>query len=486
MNPPDTAERLAPLRARGVFTWAAAAAATFCIAYASPFTSLFVVFYVFALLQLARAATWRKAFYPGLAVGFVIGAAQLGFFWTIFGPGAAALWLVFGVWIGFFAVLSRQFLRRFGAGWWTVIVPFLWLGLEYFRSELYFLRFAWCSPGIAFSFTPWLAPYSAAGAYGLAFLMVLLCALALFRFHGCGWKTAGFLVPAMGLILLWGWLASPREPSDGSAKSKLRVAGVQMEFPTEKEILIRLNELLRKRPETELIVLSEYTLQEPPSAAIKEWCRQKRRHLIIGGKDPAPENNFFNTAFVISPEGEIIFRQVKSVPIQFFKDGLPAAAQTLWNSPWGKIGICICYDLSYTRITDNFIRQGAEALIAPTMDVADWGRRQHELHARIAPVRAAEYGVPIFRVASSGISQLVGRDGRVLASSPFPGDGAFISGTLDLRGPGSLPLDRYLALAGVLVTAIVALWLMVAHWRERLALTGRATPTPTTPEPVGT
>ncbi len=485
MNPRGTFKSLSPLQARGVITCAAAAAAAFCIAYATPFLSWFAVFYVFALLQLARAATWRKAFYPGLGAGFVIGAAHLDFFWRIFGPGAAALWLVFAVWIGFFTLLSRQCLRRFGPGWWVVLVPFMWLGLEYFRSELYYLRFSWCSPGMAFGFTPWLTPYPVAGAYGLGFALVLLCALAVFFFQNCWWKTAALLTPALGLALLWGWLDSLRQPAESSAKPKLRVAGVQMEFPTEKEVLIRLNELLRKLPEAELIVLSEYTLQDPPSDAIKRWCRQNRRHLIIGGKEPAPNNNFLNMAYVISPSGEIVFRQGKSVPIQFFKDGLPADAQKVWDSPWGKIGICICYDLSYARVTDSLIRQGAEALIVPTMDVVDWGRRQHELHTRIAPVRAAEYRVPIFRVASSGISQLVARDGRILASAPFPGEGAFISGSLDLRGPGSLPFDRFLALAGVLLTAVMALWLIVAHWRERFVTTRAVAQAATASEPAG-
>src|SRR4029077_6618928 len=116
-------------------------------------------------------------------------------------------------------------------------------------------------------------------------------------------------------------------------------------------------------------------------------------------------------------------RQVKAVPIQFFKDGLPATEQKLWDSPWGKLGICVCYDLSYSRVTDNLIRLGAQALIVPTMDVVDWGEGQHELHARVAPVRAAEYGLPIFRLASSGISQAVDRTGNVLAKAPCPGDG---------------------------------------------------------------
>jgi apolipoprotein N-acyltransferase len=149
------------------------------------------------------------------------------------------------------------------------------------------------------------------------------------------------------------------------------------------------------------------------------------------------------------------------VPIQFIKDGLPASEQKLWNSPWGKIGICVCYDLSYTRVTDRLVKLGAEAIIVPTMDIVDWGQAQHELHARIAPVRATEYGLPIFRVASSGISQLVDRSGRVVAAAPCPGDGAAIAGTLELRGGGRRPLDRRLAPFATAVTASVIVWLSI-------------------------
>ncbi len=221
--------------------------------------------------------------------------------------------------------------------------------------------------------------------------------------------------------------------------------GFRWSSPPRTEVLLRLNDAIRSHPDTELVVLSEYTLDGPVPAAVKEWCRANSRYLIVGGKDPAPGSNFYNTAFVIGPGGDIVFRQVKAVPIQFFKDGLPAPEQKLWDSPWGKIGICVCYDLSYTRVTDRLVKLGAEAIIVPTMDVVDWGQAQHELHARIAPARATEYGLPIFRVASSGISQLVDRTGRVMATAPCPGDGATLAGTLELRGSGTRPLDRWLA-----------------------------------------
>ena len=153
-----------------------------------------------------------------------------------------------------------------------------------------------------------------------------------------------------------------------------------MEFPTENEVLLRLNDLLRSHPDAELVVLSEYTFDGPVPAAVNEWCRKNRRYLVVGGKDPAPGGHFYNTAYVVGPDGNIVFRQVKAVPIQFFKDGLPAPEQKLWNSPWGKIGICVCYDLSYTRVTDRLVKLGAEAMIVPTMDMADWGQAQHEMH----------------------------------------------------------------------------------------------------------
>ena len=200
------------------------------------------------------------------------------------------------------------------------------------------------------------------------------------------------------------------------------------------------------------------------------------RYLIVGGKDPAPGGNFYNTAYVVGPGGDIVFRQVKAVPIQFFKDGLPAPDQKLWDSPWGKIGICVCYDLSYTRVTDRLVKLGAEALIVPTMDVEDWGQAQHELHARIAPVRATEYGLPIFRLASSGISQFVDRAGQVTATAPCPGDGAMLAGTLEMRGAGRRPLDRWLAPFATAVTAWLIVWFSLRRVSRRLGCQPRRQP----------
>jgi apolipoprotein N-acyltransferase len=325
-----------------------------------------------------------------------------------------------------------------------VLVPFLWTGLEYFRSELYYLKFSWLNVGYAFA--DWqIFPFHFFGMYGVGFLIAVFAALFLVRSNAVGILVVLFVITH---------LITPSR-TEGH-KPELHLAGIQMEFPSEREIPAALDTLLTKYTNADILVLCEYTLDGPVPASLKGWCRANHRYLVVGGKDPAANNNYYDTAFVVGPDGDIVFKQSKSVPIQFFKDGLPAPEQKVWDSPWGKIGFCICYDLSYTRVVDRLIREGAQLFIVPTMDVRDWGEHQHELHARVAPVRAAEYGVPIFRVASSGISQAVAGRG-VVATAPFPGEGKTLFAAIDLPPGGSLPVDRILAPLAVCVTAAVLL-----------------------------
>jgi len=444
--------------------WVLLAAAAFHGAYASSKTSWLVLFYLFSLLQLAQADTWRQAFYSGLTVGLLIALGRLGFFWNIFSGGAGALWLIYAFWVGLFVALARLCRRRFPRPWAWLLIPFLWIGLEYFRSELYYLRFSWLNPGYTFAGAPWQTPLPQVGVYGMGFVLISVAGVSALVWRNT--RLASLAVLGLGVAALgfWGFACAAGKPS--TPASTVRIAGVQMEFPSDEDVLSRLDELLRKLPQTELIVLSEYTFDGPIPQAIKSWCSKNKRYLVIGGKDPAPNGSFYDTAFVIGPSGEIVFRQGKAVPIQFFKDGLPAPEQKLWDSPWGKIGLCVCYDLSYTRVTDRLVKLGAQALIVPTMDVIDWGQAQHELHARVAPIRAAEYGLPIFRVASSGISQFVDQSGRVIGSAPCPGEGEIISGTLELRGPGRLPLDRWLGPFAAGLTGVSVLWCSVRKGRK--------------------
>lgn len=434
--------------------------------------------YVICLVQLARLGTTRKSFYVGLTVGLACFAPQLECFWRIFGAFAIALWLVLALWIALFVVLTHLAIVHLGLKRAAFLTPFFWTGLEYFRSGLYYLKFSWLNVGYAFAENS-LIPWTYLGVYGIGFIVAALAACSLvIRRENLRRPTLVELLSIMAIIatviaLLFPMMSGIRR----HVTPNLVVSGVQLEFPDNDQIVAALKAIkvpeqnriqsLRGVTNVDLVVLPEYTLDGEPPAALKDWCRTNQKFLIVGGKNNSPGTNYYDAAFVISTNGEVVFEQVKCVPIQFFKDGLPAREQKVWDSPWGKIGICICYDLSYTRVTDELVNQGARMLIVPTMDVIAWGRHQHELHARIAPVRAAEYGIPIVRVASSGISQGVDKHGRVQSSASFPGQGETIFFGAHLGKPGRVPPDRLLAQLSVLVTGVFVLWLAAGEVRRK-------------------
>jgi apolipoprotein N-acyltransferase len=424
------------------------AAVAFTLAYFLSWSGFLMFGFLYGLVALARLGTARTVFYLGLTMGVLIYSVHLWCFYEIFKAAAILLWLILAFWLALFVLLARLCFASFKPAVAAMLVPFLWTGLEYFRSELYYLRFSWLNVGYAFS--DWrLLPFHVFGVYGEGFLLAAGAAILV----AARQKLYAGAIVVLTLCILSRLPPAPADPIQ--PQTRVQVAGVQMEFPSENQVILVLNKLDKRFPQAELFVLSEYTFTGPIPERIRAWCREHQRYLVVGGEDPATNGNYYDTAFVINTNGEIVFKQGKSVPIQFFKDGLPAREQKLWDSPWGRIGICVCYDLSYTRVADELVRQGAQAIIVPTMDVTEWGRREHQLHARVAPVRAVEYGLPIFRVASSGISQLVNRNGEVQASAPFPGQIATLSGALEFHKPGSLPLDRILAPFSVLVTVLV-------------------------------
>ena len=446
-----------PLRWPASLLFAAAAAVFFHLAYLFDFCHWCIVLFLYCLFRLAGLATARRALWIGMAVGLAAYSPHLAFFWTLFDSGAIALWCILSFWLALFLVAGRACLVRFGPVVWAVAAPFLWTGLEFFRSELYHLRFAWLNAGYVFSSSSALPFLAGLGVYGIGFLLM---AWAAFAGVAAQLSRPARLAVAMALAaisILPFWLPA----GAGLGGKAIHVAGVQLEDSSPMQTRTALDVLLKKFPGTELFVLSENAFDGPVPPEICAWCKEHGRWLAAGGKDPISPVEYYNTAFVVGQDGAVAFRQAKCVPVQLMKDGLPARQQCVWDSPWGKLGFGICYDASYTVVTDELIRQGAQALIFPTMDYEDWGKAEHEMHSRIAPMRAAEYEVPVFRVCSSGISQAVDGRGRVIATAPYPGPGAMLAAQLQLPARGRMPPDRWLAPLAAAAAAGLMLFLIV-------------------------
>jgi apolipoprotein N-acyltransferase len=481
MTPPEIMQKFT-LNSRQAWQFAAAAVVSFHLACWVPGCQWFMILFLYCMFRLAgfsvsqppamakfefsfeyRLAglfTGRKSVLFGLGIGLAVYVPHLIFLWTLFGPAAIGLWLVLAFWLGLFLLAGTACLMRFGPVVWAVAAPFFWTGMEYFRSENYYLRFSWLNASYDFSTSAALPYLARFGVYGIGFVLMAWAAYvgAFTALSKAKRAVAGLVLLAVSTFPLW--LPLP-EPPDGKI---MDVTGIQLEGSNAGQVKAALDAAVQKYPKTDLFVLSEDTFEGPVPPEILDWCKTHGKWLAVGGQEPASAKNYFNTVYVVRPDGTIAFEQAKSVPVQFMKDGLPAREQHLWESPWGHVGFGICYDASYTRVTDELIRQGAQALIFPSMDVADWGRAEHELHGRIAPMRAAEYTVPVFRLGSSGISQFVRSDGRVMETAPFPGQDAMLNAQMELTAPGHIPVDRPLTQLALVLTAALILYMIVEAW----------------------
>jgi apolipoprotein N-acyltransferase len=96
-------------------------------------------------------------------------------------------------------------------------------------------------------------------------------------------------------------------------------------------------------------------------------------------------------------------------------------------------------------------------------------------------MRATEFGIMVVRLASSGISQIVGRDGRVVTKTGFPGQGEMIFGSLGLSVPGRLPLDHWL---GPICSGFAGLVLVFVLVESVLTRKPKSVPQPSVRIPV--
>jgi len=455
-----------PLPSWGAVVLLIVAGLGFHISFVPGFGAVSLLFLLaLAMVALRWMVRGSVAFVAGLLLGLGMYAPQLHFFLETFGVGAFILWVALAFWMGVFLFIINRCRDFFGLTWAALVTPVVWLGVEYLRGELYPLKFAWLTPSCALVGDPFMEFLLRPGSYGYTlFVLALVSSLVM------AWRRP---VLAALAVLAWVSLFRAMDPlridRPKSIPRRLEVAGLQVESPDLLDLVEGMNRLVEQHPRVQLVVLPEYTLDGKVPERLRQWCRETYKYLLVGGKEKAG-NGFYNTAFVVGPDGKTVFTQAKVVPTRFLDDGYPAKSQSVWDSPWGKLGICLSHDLAYTKVTDELVRQGAEAFVVPAYEATAWGEHEHQLHSRFAPMRALEYNIPTFRIASSGVSQVVDSMGSVVDSIPYRTEGAALTGTLDLQGPGLLPLDRLLAPLCVFLSLVVCLYLSGHAYNQRLEM----------------
>jgi len=212
--------------------------------------------------------------------------------------------------------------------------------------------------------------------------------------------------------LIW-WKKHPLP--DVSVGNAIRVAGIQMEGAS----VIEYMEETRKLPEgTQYVLWPEYAIPFDVRKSARNWqhlldlCRERGITLTVGTQARPEADEWRNIALTMNASG-YLGEHTKMHPVHFFNDGKAGTEASVVDTEHGLVGTPICFDADYEGVVRKMTAEGAEVIFIPTMDAESWSARQHDQHAELAHMRAAENARWIFACASSGVSQMIDPNGYV-------------------------------------------------------------------------
>ena len=213
------------------------------------------------------------------------------------------------------------------------------------------------------------------------------------------------------------------------------IAGIQMKVsavvPNIEMMKLKLDITMNLYPWVEMVVFSElcaygpliHTAEEVPGYFEKEMQAAAKKHgiwLIPGSIFEKREEQVFNTASVINPEGEVVTRYSKMFPFFPYEEGVtPGKHFCVFDVPdVCRFGISICYDMWFPETVRTFAVMGAEVILHPTMT----GTIDRDIELSIARTMATVNQCYFFDVngldtGGSGRSVVCGPDGRVIHQS---------------------------------------------------------------------
>jgi apolipoprotein N-acyltransferase len=345
------------------------------------------------------------------AVGFIHGLAVFAFglswLYQIFGVLVIPLWFVLAAFTALFADMQGRAAQRGLAGWkFAVFTAVNWSGWEFIRSELFPLKFPWLTSGLAVgpnALLPWI------GVYGVGLLVVFCAAL----FAGRLWKPA--LPVFLGLVLAVVAMRPLPQPAADDPQ-RMSVGGLQLENMSLDAFLKGTREI---PDDVRYVVWPEYAVPFDIRQNTRDWklvqdlCSDRNITLTLGTQSRAGEGEAWrNIALTLDPSG-VRGEHNKVHTVHFFDDGLPGATALPVDTRHGKVGTPVCFDCDYEAVTRRMTAAGAESFIVPIMDAESWTAMQHDQHAELFRIRAAENGRWMFVCATSGVSQLIDPHGQV-------------------------------------------------------------------------
>lgn len=473
------------------------------------------------LIALQSVSSWKSAFLHGYVTGsiFFLGLVYwitlLYPFANIFLTTFACLLLAgyLAVYVGIFSALLHGLPWKSGLPY-IFIVAAIWTGLEWVRSWL-LTGFPWGSIGYTqWNNLPAIQIASITGVHGVSFIVVLFNATITDALRTyLTWKKsvlrftfyASRLIPLVIVIacLVYGThaLSKPVERA-----SDVKIALVPGNVPQiEKwdpaywpQIFERYMNIVKAADaeEPDLIILPETALRGEIFALegnvyikqLKQILADQQIYLLTGLADYTAYPKIYNSVYLLSPSGEKLgsYSKIHLVPfgeyvpitrhlpnfIQLSSGFEPGKSIDLFPIPHTEnrqMGVVICFESVFPDLFRKFVKKGASVMGILTNDAWFDGTAAPEQHLAMAPLRAVENRVAVFRCANGGISCIIDAFGRTITTPILASDTEnFLIERIPLSNQGGTAYTRYGDWFPI-VCFLVGVLLILYHHRTWLA-----------------
>ena len=401
-----------------------------------------------------RGATPRRAFVRGWLFG--AGAFGAGVFWIhesfqfnsislgVAIPLTAALVAFLALYPALAGFVSNRLSAIRDGARLLLVYPAVWVLSEWLRGWL-FTGFTWLQLGYSQIDSPLAGFLPLAGVYGVSWLVTFSAALMVYAVTA-GVRARAGIAAVIALVLIAGILLRGVSFTD-KAGAPIRVALVQGNIPQDQKWLATMRQptldrylgLTREHWNADLIVWPESAVpglfhrMRDFVDALDAEARLNGTDLLVGipAVDPAA-GEFTNSVFLLGkgsgvyhkrhlvPFGEYLpldavlrpVTEAVGIPVSNFSPG--PATQKLLSAAGHPLALSVCYEIAFGG---EVIRDLPHARFLVTVSNDAWfgtsiGPHQH---FEIARVRALETGRYMLRSTNTGITAIVGPDGRVTA-----------------------------------------------------------------------
>lgn len=402
----------------------------------------------------------RDVFILGWLTGFTMFVGQI--FWLkVFHVSIPIIMSAyFGLYFGFFSLFYKMIVSRV-KGLALLIAPVLWVLIEYVRSTG-----PWGFPAGVLGYSQHLNIYLIQIAdkirvFGITFLIVLVnTSIFMAIKERSKWSVINLsgVIAILIICLIYGFAKMSAAETGGNFKVALIQPGI--DFRTEKgydpnRSLATLEDLTQQAAtqKPDLIVWPETVITESirmnPALARKIYkiVNKAGTYLLIGNgdiKNVDGKIKHYNSAFLVSPKGEVLGQYNKIHPVPFWevlplryyvgflknvegKGGCdPGGEYTVFETPKAKFSTLICFEGIFPGLSRRFVASGAQFLVNISNDSWSQSRTEHYQHATMNVFRAIENGVHYIRVGNSGVTEIIDPLGRIVKSLPIYEKGLLI------------------------------------------------------------